>query len=240
MSGDHSWIRLITPEGKIYEFGKYRPPGIKGRMTALVKHDALIQSPDCSTMWPIPPKEKRRGENPPLRHTDHTVRTKISFEISEEQFHRAKDKVLELQRAQNLQFGLFGESCMVFVNQVANICGIRLKTEASIMKLILPPKLIPLVDRIAKLLPKLLFDILYYIPGLCTNVFCLFLGAGVRSKVDGTRHIGNLWDFLNPYKSMLHHPWYVASLVKAEIDRSRPEGSFEIPAQFAVDNASRR
>jgi hypothetical protein len=236
MSGDHSWIRLITPEGKVYEFGKYRPPQIKGRMTALMKHHAVIQSPDCSTMWPIPPKERRRGDNPPLRHTDHTKRTKILFEITPENFHRAKDKVLEMQRQQGLQFGLFGESCMVFVNQIANICGIQLKTEASIMKLILPPKLIPIVDRIAKLierlLPKILFDILYFIPGLCTNIFCLYLGAGVRSRVDGTRHIGSLRDFLNPYKSMLHHPWYVATIVKAEINQHRPKGSFEIPAPF--------
>ncbi len=52
--GDHAYIRLITPEGKIYEFGKYRPLEISGRETILIKHDEVITNPESSTSWPTP------------------------------------------------------------------------------------------------------------------------------------------------------------------------------------------
>lgn len=238
MFNDHSWVRLITPEGNVYEFGKYRPPEIKGRKTALVKHAAVIQSPDCSTMWPVPPKKKRQGDNPPLKHTDHTKRTKIDFEIDQQRFNKALGIILKMQREGGLQFGLFDESCAVFVNRIANECGIQFETRATILKLILPAKLIPIVDRITKYIPELFFKILYFIPGLFTNAFCLFLGAWRMSHVDRKRHIGSLRDFLNPYKSVLHHPWYAATLVKKEVKESRSKGSYEIPAQFRLPYSS--
>lgn len=234
--GDHSWIRLINPDGKIYEFGKYRPPEIKGLTTLLVNHNEVFQSPDCSTMWPVAPKEKRQGDRPSLRHTDGSKRTKMHFEIDEAKFKASMTKIEKTLQKKDQSFGLFTDSCAVFANSIAGKCGIKLNTQASMIKLLLPAKLIPLIDRIVQYIPGILFKILYFVPGVTMNACCLIMGAARRSRVDGKRHIGSVRDFFNPYKSMLHHPWYVATQVKASLDKLRKKGDYSIPAQFQIED----
>lgn len=239
-SGDHAWLRLITPEGKIYEFGKYRPPGVGGGCTALINYPATMQSPDYSTMWPTPPKDKRNKQkgknNPPLKNTDGLRRTKIHFAITEESFKNAKEKIVELQNKKQLTFGLFDKSCVVFCNEIAELCGIKIDTSASVIKLHLPPRLMRMVDRITQYVPNIVLKVAYYIPGVLTNIATSILMGGMARSNDGKRYISSICDLLNPNKSFLHHPWYLGTEIKRKVEESRPADNLKygIPAQFRV------
>ncbi len=232
--GDHSWFRLTAPDGKIYEFGKYRPPGRFIKRQALRRQVAMIQSPDCSSMWPAAPNPKNDNGQPPLKHTDGTHRTKIHFEITEASFNRAMNKIIQLKNQPNLSFGLFDESCVILAHQVAEDCGIRIDTRTSVYKLLLPVRLIRLVDRISKYVPTIIGKILYFIPGVFMNIFaCACFGARIGSK--GDRYIDTIWDLLNPNKSLTNHPWYLATRIKDEVEASRPTGNpFGVPVQFRI------
>ncbi len=180
-SGEHSWFRLITPEGKAYEFGKYRPPNVWKVSQGLVNFPAVIQSPDMSTMWPVEPIT-----NPPLRHSTALEITEIPFEITEEEFHKALHKMTMMKQKDDITFGLFDDSCMVMNNKIARVCGIHMDTSSAMLKLYLPLWGIRLVNTIQKFVPKWIVDVLYYIPAILTNIFlCLFFGATKRMLPGG-------------------------------------------------------
>lgn len=231
-SGEHSWLRLTTPEGSVYEFGKYRPPRVWKLEKALVNFPATIQSPDMNTMWPVEP-----DCNPVLKSCEGTRIIEIHFEITQKDFEKALEKIKEIKQRKNLVFGLFDDSCVVMVNEVAAVCGIHLKTESSMLKLYFPLSVIIALNKIQKYVPKFVVDVIYYIPAVFTNIMlCLFMGARARYTPGGKRHINSLWDLFNPEKSMLHHPWYLAAVIGAEVEANRPEGRpFGIPGKKGVD-----
>lgn len=239
-TGEHSWFRLTTPEGLVYEFGKYRPPKIWSLTKALLNYPATIQSPDMTTMWPVAPKN-----TPPVKHTDGLQITEIHFEISKHSFEKALEKITEIKRQDELTFGLFDDSCVVMVNEVARECGIDIDTSASMLKLVLIKLRVPLkwVEKFNKLqasLPPVLVNILYFIPAVLTNiVLCFIFGARKRYKPGGKRHIDSLWDILDPKKSTLHHPWYLSTIIRNDVEANRPKGQpFGIPKKFDMNQRS--
>lgn len=213
-TGEHSWFRLITPEGKVYEFGKYRPPNIWSVGMALVNFPASIQSPDMSTMWPVEPDSP-----PPFHHSVGLRITEIPIVIKKEAFERGLQKMMSIKSKPNQTFGLFDDSCMVMNNQVAAACGIHLDTKCSMLKLYMPIRVIKWIDKAQEKLPKRVVDALYYVPGVVVNIIiCLFFGARKQYKPGGKRHINSLWEIFDPNKSLLHHPWYLAVILKEKID----------------------
>jgi hypothetical protein len=225
-SGEHSWFRLTTPEGKVYEFGKYRPPRVWKLEKALVNFPATIQSPDMNTMWPVEPDCEC-----PIKRSEGTKVIELHFEISEEDFNRALEKVKSIKKRKNLTFGLFDDSCVVMVNEVAAVCGIRLDTASSMLKLYFPLPVIKRWNKIQRRLPGWFVSVIYFLPAVFTNLMlCLFMGAAARFTPEGKRHINSLRDLFNPEKSLLHHPWYLAAVIAPEVEANRPEGKpFGIP-----------
>ncbi len=225
-SGEHSWFRLTTPEGKVYEFGKYRPPRVWKLEKALVNFPATIQSPDMNTMWPIEPDCKL-----PIKTSEGTKIVELHFEITKEDFDRGLEKIKSIKQRKNLTFGLFDDSCVVMVNEVAAACGIQLDTASSMLKLYFPLSVIKRWNKVQEKLPKWFVNALYFFPGVVTNaMLCLFLGATARFTPEGKRHIDTLGDLFNPEKSILHHPWYLAAVIAPEVEANRPEGNpFGIP-----------
>ncbi len=163
---------------------------------------------------------------PPLVHSDYTKRTKAHFEIDEEKFTNALQYIIERQNKKNSFFQIPNNSCVTFANDIARLCGIDIgDTSATLVKLCLPIRLIPLVDRIMKFVPAWLFTVLYIIPGIMTNVICLAFGGLSRSRLDGTRFFQSPFDFFNPYKSLQHHPWYVATHLLPKLNGIKISGS---------------
>lgn len=238
ISGDHAWLRLTTAKGKVYDVGKNRPPRVFKPSNALSDFKGMLQCLDISSPWPKAPTV-RAGEQP-LRKSDGTRRTKIHFEITEENFEAALKRVKEMQADDKLIFGLFEQSCVVFANEIANICGIRIDTRASMLKLRLPPPLISLTDRVMKFVPNFLANIVYFVPGVLSNVFlCATLGGRLRSPETNRRYFSSLRDLLNPNKSLLHHPWYLATQIKKDVEANRPAGSpFGIPQKYQAPAAA--
>jgi hypothetical protein len=233
-TGEHSWFRLTTPNGMIYEFGKYRPPRIWGLSTALVNYPATIQSPDMTSMWPVAPQDP-----PPIKHTDGLFIAEIPFEITKDDFERALKKIIEIKQSGNHTFGLFDDSCVVLANEVAEECGIKIDTSTSMIKLFLiklrfPIWGIELYNKMQSKLPNVVVNVLYYIPAVLTNILlCALFGARKRFKPGGKRHIDSLWDIFDPSKSTLHHPWYLATVIKDDVEANRPKGNpFGIPKKF--------
>lgn len=233
-TGEHSWFRLTTPEGVVYEFGKYRPPRIWGLTTALVNYPATIQSPDMTSMWPVAPQDA-----PPIKHTDGLFIAEIPFEITEDDFERALKKITEIKQRGNHTFGLFDDSCVVLANEVARECGIEIDTSSAMMKLFViklrfPLKGIEVFNKIQSKTPKVIVNALYYIPAVLTNlVLCALFGARKRYKAGGKSHIDSVWDIFDPSKSTLHHPWYLATVIKDDVEANRPRGKpFGIPKKY--------
>ena len=239
-SGDHAWFKLTTPEGLVYEFGKYRPPYISHVSSALINYPAKIQSPDLSSAWPVAPKEGL-----PLNYTDNTQIVEIPFEITQKDFEKALDKITSIQEHANNTFGLFDNSCLVLANDIAKECNIEIDTSTSMVKLVcskfhLPDRYIKWYNKWQEKVPPVIINIVFFIPGVLSNlILCAFFGARSRYAEGGPRHIDSLWDILNPNKSILHHPWYLANIVKDEIEKNRPEGKpFGIPKKFDLNERS--
>ncbi len=232
--GDHSWFRLTTPKGKIYEFGKYRPPRSFSIWKALMKLPATLQSPDSSSLWPVAPDPADDNGEPPLIHTDGVIRTRIHFEITEEQFHKALETVKSLQRNGQLSFGVADGSCVMLTQQMAEICGIKIETRSSLYKIALPLPVIRIVDKISKYIPPTIRKILYFIPGIFVNlIMCVVFGALAGEKEN--RYFNTIGELLDPNKSLVHYPWYLATRIKEDVEASRPAGNpCGIPEQFRL------
>ena len=119
-TGDHSWLRLKTPEGDIYCVGLYRPhkhDPMKKYKFPLREQKGYLQQPDMSEFWGIPVY-------------------RIPFAITEEQFKAMKQMVEQDQQKDTEIFQLIGKNCTQYVEKIGGLAEIKLPIEKPFWELL--------------------------------------------------------------------------------------------------------
>ena len=193
-TGDHSWLRLRTPEGDVYSAGLYRPQkrglGDNLKLPFRVKR-GLLMMPDVSDFWP--------GETRFLR-----------VGISEEQFYTMVQAIEEDKRKDQLVFQLFQSNCVLWAAHIAEKAGITIPVGgSSVGRLLMPRRLEPLLD----LIPSLVRSVADRVTALFFNLCQLALGAGIvdpdvieHNGPNVRPHISSWKELFDPKKTILHHP----------------------------------
>jgi hypothetical protein len=196
-SGDHSWIRLKTPDGDIYSVGLYRPGKENWHgnfhFPFRVKEGYLMQ-PDVSEFWPC----------------DIYA---VPVEITQGQFLEMKRTIEHDKQNDTQTFQLFQSNCVLYTKKIARIAHIDLPTSKSAFRMLTPKSLEPLADGIWKRMPRVAKKICTFVMGFSFNLFQLAMGAGlvdatVKRKY-GSLHqpyIRSFWDLFDYKKTELHHP----------------------------------
>jgi hypothetical protein len=206
--GDHSWIRLKTPEGDIYSFGIYREDNFIA--SGLSVKQADIQSPDVSEFWP----EKI-----------HT----IAFEIKQEQFQAIKAKV-EQDKKTGVIFHVVEKNCSTYAVEILESAGIKLIEKGSVAGSFLPRTLYQKVygffDRIKgfpKKITLVTLHIIQYPLAILFNLAFLFLGGRkVSDKAKGARPLFEKFTDLLKTKAMYSYlPFSFAYVSKPKIENAR-------------------
>jgi len=202
--GDHSWLRLKTPEGDVYSVGLYRPQ--KGKCTdslhlPLRTKKGYLMSPDVSEFEPY---EIRR----------------IEVAITKEQFLAIKKRLEKDKKEDNLLFKLFGGNCTMYTAALAKeIFGVEFETASSIPKAWLPPKVFYCINTPFSYLPRPVQKVITVIRIVFTNTMLFLFGAGIVDKaVKGTSpHIKSFRDLFDNEKCQLHHPHVVGTRLRDSI-----------------------
>ena len=194
-TGDHSWLRLRTPEGDVYGVGLYRPQKRGGlednvKLPFRVKRGYLMM-PDITEFWP--------GERRFLR-----------VGITEEQFHTMVEAIEEDKRQDQLVFQLFQSNCVLWAAHIAKKAGITIPVgSSSLGRLLTPRRLEPLLDMVPSSVKKVAERIAAFI----FNLSQLALGAGVvdqdviqHNGPNVRPHIASWRDLFDPKKMILYHP----------------------------------
>lgn len=196
-SGNHSWIRLKTPEGDIYSVGLYAPN--KGGWTQNLANNfnvypAYLMSPDVSEFWDFP------------------IST-LEIAITEDHFLAMKKAIEEDKINERVVFQQFNSSCMLFGKKIAAIGGIDIPTNAHVYKILAPPSFGEKCEQFLDKLPDTARKICVTIGSFFINCLHLILGGGKLSKdlnenqkAVAKPHITSTADLLNPEKACLHHP----------------------------------
>lgn len=198
--GDHSWIRLKTPDGDIYSVGLYRPLNTKKSLQKdpLRIRKGLLMQPDISEFWPTPIH-------------------RIPFEITQEEFFKIKKQV-EMDKKQDTEIlEAFGKNCTEYAEKLGSLAGIKLPLKKPIWKLIAHKyagqKIVHAMEFLQPKTPSNLVFISEKITSFfCSGALSLF---GAR-KVDEEVHTPNqikvkpkfhrLADLFNSEKCNIKHP----------------------------------
>ena len=195
-TGDHSWIRLKTPDGDIYSVGLYRP-GKQGlsdnyKFPLRIKKGHLMQ-PDVSEFWPM----------------DHF---KIPIAITEDEFLQMKQQIEEDKRRDEETFQLFHGNCTLYAAKIAKIAHIKLPTAKPVWRIIFSKPVQAGFDALSAYTPECIQNVVNAIVGVFFNFLQLLFGASIvdhEVRLTNTTvqpHIANIWDLFNPAKSNLNHP----------------------------------
>ncbi|MEX1013029.1 MAG: hypothetical protein WD595_03915 [Waddliaceae bacterium] len=226
LSGDHSWIRLKTPEGEIYSVGLYRK-GKNGTQdllkTPLQMKEGFLQSPDVSEAWPMPIH-------------------RMGFPITEEQFWKIKGSI-ERDKQTGLAFDSVETNCTRYTADKLAIADIHLPISAPIWKLIFPKRVISLIDLSAKWIPEVFKKVVRVTGAVVLNMVLVTLGAFYTCKE--VRHlqqkpkIGSIFDIFKPSIATVHAPTYLAQVVFKEIQKWRDENNqpWGIPGLLMIESA---
>jgi hypothetical protein len=196
-TGDHTWIRLKTPEGDVYSIGLYRQ-GKMGRKSENIIFPFRIKkgymmSPDISEFYPTPIQ-------------------KTPIAITKEQFLEMKRVIEEDKKNDQLTFQLFHGNCTLYATKIAKIGNIILPTKKSVWRLITPKCLEPVANAILKILPSIVKRVVNLVGSVIINLVQCLLGA---TKVDPLvlkdhpkmrPHISSIRDIFDSSKAELNHP----------------------------------
>jgi hypothetical protein len=227
VTGDHAWLQLKTPDGKIYNVGPYRDAKtgtIDNWILPLRLKNAYLMSPDVSEFWPC--KIWRLG-----------------FEITEAQFFEMVKKIESDKAKDQETFQLFQHNCLMWVESVARIGGIQLDTADSVLRLFIPRKWKPYVDAVVGVLPTIVKKVLCVISAFFVNCILLAFGAGVIDKkvkalgVNVLPHISTPLDMFRFSKTILHHPFSFVEKTYEEVMRWREEERERIRQKAPMDMA---
>jgi hypothetical protein len=213
-TGDHSWVRLKTPEGEIYSIGLYRPDkssfsdNIKDAFKITKGH---LMQPDLSEYYPC---------------NIHTIQYKITEEI----FKKIKDQIEGDKRKDEEIFQPIGTNCTQYVNKIAALAGIRLPTKTRIWRILTPKPCEKIIDAIGTILPNLIKRICNVITAFFLNLLMVCLGGAKKDPtiINGcgqpvTPYIHSFSDLFDPEKASLHHPHTLGWKVYRSINKWRQE-----------------
>lgn len=196
-TGDHSWLRLKTPDGDIYSVGLYRTDkeGLSDnvKFPLRVKRGYLM-SPDVSEFWPAP------------------IQT-ISVGITKDQFETIKAAIEDDKKKDLLTFQLVSANCVLYTKKIAALAGISLPTSVSIFRLMTPKCLKPVFNCLIKVLPAIIVRICSVVAAFFINLMLLVLGAGRVDKMVTAKngpnvkpHIASFKDLFDTSKATIHYP----------------------------------
>lgn len=198
IAGDHSWLRLRTPEGDVYSVGLYRPGKGSDLMSKLdapmsVKKGHLMQ-PDVSEFWPTP------------------IRS-IPVAITKEQFETIK-KAIEEDKKNGAQqtFQLGENNCTLYIKKMGRLANIELPTSKLAWRPIAPLCVINAIDYLNPKLPEIARKTSEVAGALFVNSIQLTLGAcsidkNVQElKIPCKPSFRSIFDVFDLSKAWGHHP----------------------------------
>lgn len=198
IAGDHTWLRLRTPEGDVYSVGLYRPGKPSGLMAKLdapmsVKRGYLMQ-PDVSEFWPTP---------------IHT----IPIAITKEQFETIK-KTIEEDKKQGAQqtFQLGENNCTLYTKKMGRLANIELPTSKLAWRPITPLFVANAIDYLGPKMPAVASKVAEFAGALFVNSMQLALGAcsidkNVQElKIPCKPYFSSVFDVFDLSKAWGHHP----------------------------------
>jgi hypothetical protein len=213
-NGNHSWLRLKTPEGDIYSVGLYRPEKmglIDNLKTPLRIKPGFLMNPDVSEFWDFP------------------IST-VDFAITKEQFLKIKETLEEDKKNENLVFQLFNNNCLLYSKKLAKIAGVDLPTDEHILNLIAPSSLKSRVNKLMGILPKCVQKVCLYVSTFFLNLLQVGLGAcridkdlNAEQRKRAVPHLKSGWDLFDPSKVYLHHPTTLSSKTRPAVLAWRQE-----------------
>lgn len=230
ITGNHSWLRLKTPQGEVYSVGLYRTgkhgPNKHWKFPLKVMSGELM-SPDVSEFWPT---EIRR----------------IQFAITPEGFAEVKRAIEEEKQQGTCPFEDFDENCTHWVLDKAKIAGISLEAKESLFSLFLPRKIEALVSTIWRRIapPQKITSLGSVAVAILVNGLQYACGAGqVDAAVQGKAQarISSIRDLLNPEKMQVYHPYTIADKMmpvimrwrEQEIERVRKAGGAQMEQEIS-------
>ena len=215
----HAWIRLKSPDGKVYSVGKFwdKDVDLPG-FTELVKTVPAMLRIDYHEF---------KGEEAQIK------RTKVP--LTEEKFNEALAHMVTLQKkykADDGGFNLASSNCSGFVKEIAKIADLKIETKYNVLEYI-AGSLFTIPSPIRKFLYKhnktrKAFNVILYPVSLLRNTLLFCLG--------GSRHIGadglskdNVFtkfsDIFYPSAGMVEHPMQIRTWQEV-----RQEEGASIPA----------
>lgn len=231
LNGDHSWVELKTPSGEVYSAGLYRPGKPHYWDTfhyPLRVKKGYLMSPDVSNWWPTPIY-------------------RIPVEITKEQFEKIK-KSIEEDKAdeEKRHFQLFNGNCQEYVNEKAEIAGIKLDTSVFVLRNITPIKLQNVYDRIKGYLPNLVLKVFYYAATVLLNIGQWILGASIKDEevkkkgIEVKPIIRSFKDIFDPKKLYFHPPRHTGLTLRKEIEEWREKQIADIPEERTKEREAMR
>ncbi|RKP27601.1 hypothetical protein SYNPS1DRAFT_20910 [Syncephalis pseudoplumigaleata] len=192
MMGDHTFIRLKTPQGEWYSMGFHEQFVFPMKIKA-----SKFMSPDVSEYW-----------NGPC--------TSLSVEVTKEQFERMKAQIEHDQiNGDHTYQASYGKS-------IATIAGLNLPSSIPIIEVLVSSQTLKDRGRKAlnwKYLPKWIKPFLKGCWTVAFNLFGLVFGSGMIDKENTPKFkgirpfIGDLHDLTNPDKTITDHPFIIGHYV---------------------------
>jgi hypothetical protein len=235
ISGDHSWIRLKTPQGDLYSVGLYMPkkhsPGWKEMLQPMSIFRSTLHSPDKSEFWP--------GQNYET----------LSVEITAEQFQAMKTQI-EKDQAEGIPFQLLCSNCTKYAVKIAEIAKVQLPTDDPWPLYVFPTAITSFCATVYSVLPGFLQSVIDVIAAIFLNTVALLLGGWrVDSEVPDSEKrdplFTSFWDFFDINKINIYHPYPIATTVRETVLDWRKQESaahpteadkiqYQLPPQFVA------
>jgi hypothetical protein len=229
--GDHTWLRLKTPQGDVYSVGLYRPGKVNPQenyQQPLRVKPAYLMSPDYSEFYPC---------------ETHTLGIAITPEI----FCQIKSQIEEDKKS-ILEFHPLVKNCTVYTLKHAKTAGLELPAQSSALQVLLrrseARKVIPLplqmiVKSVIDRMPAPVQTGCKFFPSLFLNGVQIALGSGkvddrLRRRPDGEislPHMNSFWDFFKPAKLDMHHPHILYKVGFAHVKNWRDKKSQKLQAR---------
>lgn len=213
-NGNHSWLRLKSPNGDIYSIGLYRPEKM-GLMDNLktpfrIKPGFLMQ-PDVSEFWDFP------------------IST-VNFKISEESFLKIKQSIEADKKNEDTVFQLFNNNCLLYSKKLAKIAGVDLPTGENVLNLISPPGLKNRVAAFMEKLPTVVQKVCSFVVTVFANLLQIALGGcridkdlNPQQKKRAVPHFQSIRELGDSKKLELHHPTAISFKVLPAIQAWRQQ-----------------
>lgn len=213
-NGNHSWLRLKTPEGDIYSVGLYRPGKASlwdnVKMPLRIKPGYLMQ-PDVSEFW------------------DFSIST-VDFAITKEDFLKIKATIEADKKNEDLVFQIFNNNCLLYSKKLAEIAGVDLPTAEPICHLFVSPSLQCTVSTFIEKLPTCIQKICKIVAAFFLNVAQMFLGAcridqdlNEQQRRRAVPHLQTMWDLCDINKIYLNHPNTLAFKIRPQVSEWRTQ-----------------